>query len=194
MAQLVFGLKFALIFALLFSAFEASRGTRFEEFLIHDGVLWPTASLIDAVAPAERVRVQGRLLVSSGSRLRVTRGCEGVEMLLLLTAGILAFPATAKHRVRGFLSGILIVYALTIARLMLLHFRSRAGQEWRRRRARGHGDCVRRSRRRRWPRHRTELRQSTPCRRPAALVRQWKAVPRRAPGARQGPQETIASV
>ncbi|HEY1411194.1 MAG TPA: hypothetical protein VGF36_03595, partial [Rhodopila sp.] len=40
----------------------------------------------------------------------------------LLTAGILAFPAAARHRVRGFLTGILIVYALTIARLMLLHF------------------------------------------------------------------------
>ncbi len=68
------------------------------------------------------MHVDGRTLVSPGSRLHVTRGCEGVEMFLLLIAGILAFPATAKHRLRGFLIGAALAYALTLLRLVALHF------------------------------------------------------------------------
>jgi exosortase family protein XrtM len=117
-----FAFLFAGIFVLLFAAFEASRGTAFERFLIGDAILTPTAALVNYLAPAEALRVDGRSLVSSGSALRVTRGCEGVEMLWLLTAGILAFPASARQRIRGFFGGLVLIYALTVTRLVLLHF------------------------------------------------------------------------
>jgi exosortase family protein XrtM len=117
-----FALLFAGIFVLLFAAFEASRGTAFEKFLIRDAILTPTAALVNYFAPAEALRVDGRTLVTSGSALRVTRGCEGVEMLLLLIAGILAFPASARQRLSGFFGGLVLIYALTVARLALLHF------------------------------------------------------------------------
>jgi hypothetical protein len=42
-------------------------------------------------------------------------------MLMLLAAGILAFPSTAGHRVRGFILGLALVYVLTLTRLALLH-------------------------------------------------------------------------
>lgn len=124
-----FGIRFALIFGLLFLVFEASRDTRVEEFMIHDCVLLPAAGVINMAVPGEAVRVQDRRLVTLSSQLRITRGCEGVEMLLLLTAGIFAFPATFKHRAQGFLLGIVIVYALTIGRIMLLHFTLRYSPE-----------------------------------------------------------------
>lgn len=117
-----FAFLFAGIFALQFAAFEASRGTAFEKFIIDDLVLAPTAALVNRFAPAEAVRVDGRRLITANSALRVTRGCEGMEMLLLLTAGILAFPSSIRHRVRGFCWGLILVYALTLARLALLHF------------------------------------------------------------------------
>lgn len=117
-----FGCKFALFFTVLFLVWEGARGSRFEGLLMHDLVLAPTANLINMMAPSEAVRVEAHRLVTSSSALRITRGCEGIEMLLLLTAGLLAFPATLKHRVRGFLIGLAIVYFLTIARIVLLHF------------------------------------------------------------------------
>jgi exosortase/archaeosortase family protein len=43
-------------------------------------------------------------------------------MLLLLIAGIMAFPATKQQRAWGLGIGFLVVYVLTIARLVLLHF------------------------------------------------------------------------
>jgi hypothetical protein len=43
-------------------------------------------------------------------------------MLLLLAAGILAFPASFERRAQGFAVGLTFVYLLTVARLMSLHF------------------------------------------------------------------------
>src|ERR1700736_2893050 len=117
-----FACVFAVAFALQFAAFEASRGSHFEKIVIDDLALTPTAALINWFAPAEAVRVDGPSLTPPTSVLRITRGCEGLEMLLLLTAGILAFPTSTRHRARGFCVGLIIVYALTIARLVLLHF------------------------------------------------------------------------
>src|SRR5262249_41875209 len=57
-----------------------------------------------------------------GSNLRVTRGCEGVEMFLFLAAAIVAFPAGLVARARGLLIGSALAYALSITRLVALHY------------------------------------------------------------------------
>ena len=103
-------------------SFEASRGTRFERFVVEDLILAPTTGLINAATPQEQVALVGRPLVSPNANLRVTRGCEGVEMFLLLVAGILAFPATLNQRAWGLLLGSMLAYALSVARLMSLHY------------------------------------------------------------------------
>jgi exosortase family protein XrtM len=103
-------------------SFEASRGTAFERFVVEDLILVPTTSLINAVTPQEQAALVGRAIVSPGANLRVTRGCEGVEMFLMLAAGILAFPATLKQRVQGLLLGSMLAYLLSVARLMALHY------------------------------------------------------------------------
>jgi exosortase family protein XrtM len=103
--------------------FEAVRGTSFERFVIETLILEPTTALINTVTPGEHVELIGRTLASpDGSRLRVTRGCEGIEMFLLLTAAILAYPANLKSRLQGFLWGALLAYVLSVSRLMLLHY------------------------------------------------------------------------
>lgn len=50
-------------------------------------------------------------------------------MFLLLVSGIVAFPATAQHRLRGLLMGLTLVYALTLGRLISLHFALRYSPE-----------------------------------------------------------------
>jgi exosortase family protein XrtM len=120
-----FGLRFALFFALLMTAFEASRGTAVERFLVDDLILTPTAHVINAVTPGEHVALVNRTLVSAqgqGARLHVTRGCEGIEMFLLLISAIAAFPASLKRRLQGFLLGSALAYVLSVARLMVLFY------------------------------------------------------------------------
>jgi exosortase family protein XrtM len=122
-SPLRFALKFVFAFVILMGCFEASRGSAFERFTVETLILKPTAALIDSVTPQEQVRLVGRTLVSpDGADLRVTRGCEGIEMFLLLIAAILAFPASWQRRARGLLLGSMLAYALSIARLMTLHY------------------------------------------------------------------------
>jgi len=52
----------------------------------------------------------------------VTRGCEGVEIFLILAAGVLAFPSDWKARSLGLGIGFVLAYVLSIARLSALHF------------------------------------------------------------------------
>jgi exosortase family protein XrtM len=117
-----FGLTFVIAFAILMGAFEASRGTAFERFVVEDLILVPTTAIINVVNPSERAALVGRTIAYPGANLHVTRGCEGIEMFLMLVAGILAFPATWKHRFRGLLFGSILAYALSVARLMALHY------------------------------------------------------------------------
>ena len=121
-AGLSFALKFLALFALLFGAFEACRGTEVEQVLIGGAILSPTGALINALTPGEPVWVEGHMLIARASALRVTRGCEGIEMFLLLTAAILAFPASWRRRLQGLLVGSVLAYLLSITRLMLLHY------------------------------------------------------------------------
>lgn len=127
-----FGVVFILSVAILMGAFEASRGSAFERFVVETLILTPTTAIINTVTPAEHVALAGRTLTApGGANLRVTRGCEGVEMFLLLIAAIVAFPASLRCRARGLLEGSLLAYALTIVRLMTLHYILRyAPQTW----------------------------------------------------------------
>jgi exosortase family protein XrtM len=118
-----FALIFLLGFAVLMGGFEAVRGTAFERFVVETVILEPTTTLINTITPHEHVQLAGRVLMSpDGSNLRVTRGCEGIEIFLMLIAAIVAFPASLKRRAQGLLWGSLLAYGLSITRLMLLHY------------------------------------------------------------------------
>lgn len=118
-----FAVKFILCFALLFGAFEASRGSTFERFVVEDMILVPTTALINVVMPNEHAQLAaGRVISSPGSNLHIIRGCEGIEMFLLLVAGIVAFPASWRWRLQGLLFGSILAYVLSVTRLMALHY------------------------------------------------------------------------
>jgi exosortase family protein XrtM len=118
-----FALAFVALSVLLIGGFEALRGTVIERFLVETVVLKPTTALINLLTPGEHVELIGRKLISArGPTLNVTRGCEGIEMFLLLLAALLAFPASGRQRLRGLLWGSLIAYALSLTRLLLLHY------------------------------------------------------------------------
>ncbi|MGO9634958.1 MAG: hypothetical protein ACLPX1_13830 [Steroidobacteraceae bacterium] len=119
---LAFAIRFFVFFALLMGAFEASRGSAVERFLVEDCILKPVVALIHAVAPNESVELAGRTIRSPTSRLNVTRGCEGIEIFLLLVAGVLAFPASWKARAKGLGIGFVLAYLLSLSRLVALHF------------------------------------------------------------------------
>lgn len=118
----VFAVRFLVIFAALSGLVEAGRGGAAEQFFIEGLVLMPAASLINGLIPAEDVRIDGRALLSPRSTLRITRGCEGTELLLLVAAAIVAFGAPARASLRGLAAGVALTYAITLLRVVALHF------------------------------------------------------------------------
>jgi exosortase/archaeosortase family protein len=119
-----FAIRFMVIFAALMGAFEAARGTAFERVLVEDILLGPATATIQLLSPDGRAGIHrvGRTLRSPTSELHVTRGCEGVEILLMIAAAILAYPASVTERARGLAGGLLLTYGLSVARLVALHF------------------------------------------------------------------------
>lgn len=110
------------MFALLAGSFESSRDTRFEVFIVQDLILGPTVWLINVLDPTQRVELVGRTFVSATAQLHVTRGCEGVEMFFLLIAAIVAFPASLERKALGLCTGLVLAYALSVARLVALDY------------------------------------------------------------------------
>ena len=121
-STLGFALRFLLIFAILTLAFEWSRGSAFERFVVEDLVLAPSARLIDLALPQDGVKLDGRVLSTPRSALRITRGCEGIEILLLLSAALLAYPAPWRHRLAGLAWGAVLAEVLSVARIIALHY------------------------------------------------------------------------
>ncbi|HKT73934.1 MAG TPA: hypothetical protein VJQ47_13665, partial [Steroidobacteraceae bacterium] len=99
---------------------EALRGTLFENFLVERAICEPAALLLDVQLPHEGVRCTGRALASLHAQVRIVRGCEGTEILLLLVAAILAYGAPLRPTVVGLLIGTALSCASGAARLTLL--------------------------------------------------------------------------
>lgn len=109
-----------MLFAILAAGFETCRGTIVERIAVRDMILVPTGAVLNLLAPAHPVRLMGRTLVSQGASLTVTRGCEGIELMMLLMAAVGASAAPLPDKLRGLLLGCLLAYGLSIARLAIL--------------------------------------------------------------------------
>lgn len=119
---LLFAIRFALYFAGLMAVFEACRGTVIERVLVEDCILQPATALVRWLSPDAHIELIGRTITSTAAHLRIIRGCEGIEIFLLLVAGVLAFPAGWRARIHGLVIGFALAYLLTLSRLVALYF------------------------------------------------------------------------
>ena len=92
-----------------------------------------SAAVMRTIDPA--VFSSGAMLVSTRTGFAVTilAGCNGVEAMIVLVAGMLAFPAPWRARLLGIALGILAVQALNLVRIVSLFYLGqwdRAAFEW----------------------------------------------------------------
>ena len=87
-----------------------------------NAVAQAAGAIAHALDPA--VLVAGAMLVSTQTGFAVTilAGCNGVEAMIVLVAGMLAFPAPWKHRVIGIAVGVLAIQVLNLARIVSLFY------------------------------------------------------------------------
>jgi exosortase H (IPTLxxWG-CTERM-specific) len=70
---------------------------------------------------------------TSGFGVRIERGCNGVEALIILFAAIFAFPAPLKHKFVGFVIGFFAIQLLNLVRIVSLFYMGQWNQvafEW----------------------------------------------------------------
>jgi len=70
---------------------------------------------------------------ASGFGVRIERGCNGVEAMIILFAAVFAFPAPFKNKLIGVAAGFLAIQALNLVRIISLFYMGQWNQvafEW----------------------------------------------------------------
>ena len=80
------------------------------------------ARIINIVSSGEKVVAQNGNIVSENSTMKIAKGCEGIEGIILIAAAMLAFPAGIRKKCIGVVIGILFIYVLNLARIVGLWF------------------------------------------------------------------------
>ena len=97
---------------------------------VQEGVIQPFTGLLAALSTAiilpfdDTVIAQGRILrdATTGFAVSIEAGCNGVEAAIVLIAGVVAFPASVKHKIIAILAGFFFVQALNIVRIISLFY------------------------------------------------------------------------
>lgn len=114
-------LLFLGIVVVLQLAWEASRGTLFERWVIDVATVQPSAWLINLLWPLQAsVDAKQNHLVSSQGQLNILNGCEGLDAIFLLVAAFLAYPFDLIRRLVGVVLGVLVVYLANQIRILVL--------------------------------------------------------------------------
>ncbi len=123
-------LLFLLLFFLLQSGFQHTRGTTTEQLAIDTLTVQPAAWLIRQFSGSMPVIAQGHRIVAPGIRLSVLNGCEGFEGIFLIIAAIMAFPADWKQKLAGILAGSVLMYSLNQVRITVLFYTLYQDRSW----------------------------------------------------------------
>ena len=81
-----------------------------------------SAWLINLMSPRAHVIVAGSRFGSGNAYLQIAQGCEGVDVVLMMVAAILPFPASRQRRCVGVLAGTVVLYAFNLLRSVSLWY------------------------------------------------------------------------
>jgi exosortase H (IPTLxxWG-CTERM-specific) len=113
-------------FLLLFGGFLIAFYLLIGIHPVNDAVVVPFTGAVARASGAlltligERVVVAGTSISSHAFSVNVENGCNGLETALLLAAAVLAFPASGRQKVAGFVLGFLSIEAVNLIRVASL--------------------------------------------------------------------------
>lgn len=118
-------IRFVLYFILLFLALQIAHysiRSYTSPLLVHTLNAEASSGIINFITPWEKSFSRGDLIGSGGFTIRIAQGCEGIEVILLLTAALCAFSMGIKQKIGGVLAGSLILYVANLARIVALYY------------------------------------------------------------------------
>lgn len=120
--SLRFVVTMVLIYGAFHVAYHAIPDAILRDVVYFHGFVQPSSWLVNWLNPAEGVAAVGNQMRSPRAVLEIVRGCDGSGVWFLVSAAVLAFPASWRMRAVGVLAGAALVYCLNLARLVGLYF------------------------------------------------------------------------
>jgi exosortase/archaeosortase family protein len=121
---------FIACFALLQYGYGRAEGSALERVVIEELNVRPAAWLLNLFVPEIGAKAVGPSLLAPGGGINVRNGCEGIEVVFMLAAALLAAPLGWRARALGLLWGALLVGLLNQARVIALFVAYRENRLW----------------------------------------------------------------
>ena len=121
---------FLAIFLALQSGYGASRGGALERAVIDVATVKSAVLLIGWITPEVGARADGPRIKAPGGGLNVLNGCEGTDVVFLLTAAMLISPLAWRWRLAGLAVGLPLVFVLNQGRVLALFYAYRSDRAW----------------------------------------------------------------
>ena len=120
------GLVFLALFVGLQLGWQALNGTAVRDFIVHDCTVRPATDLVNLLTPGVHAKAVASRITAPGAGLNIVNGCEGIELLFLLCAGLAVVPISWKRRLLGLMIGSVVVYIINQARILTLFYAYRS--------------------------------------------------------------------
>jgi exosortase/archaeosortase family protein len=121
---------FALIFAALQWGWSVQQDSALFRLWVEDLNVRAAVVLIAAVQPDSGAAAAGPRVQAPGGGINVLQGCDGAELLWLMTAAFAVAPLAWRWRLGGWLAGLLLVWLLNVTRITALFFVWRSDPRW----------------------------------------------------------------
>ena len=119
-------IKQALVFILLFILMQAGwqmvRDDAIGHFIRGTVTVKPAVMLIHLLTPHIQASALGNQILAPGGGLVIKIGCEGIEALFILIAGLLSVTMAWRAKLSGMLLGLIQIYFVNEIRILVLFY------------------------------------------------------------------------
>ena len=123
-------IKQALVFILLFILMQAGwqmvRDDAIGHFIRGTVTVKPAVMLIHLLTPHIQASALGNQILAPGGGLVIKIGCEGIEALFILIAGLFSVTMAWRAKLSGMLLGLMLIYVVNEIRILVLFYAFRA--------------------------------------------------------------------
>ena len=123
-------IKQALVFILLFILMQAGwqmvRDNAIGHFIRGTVTVKPAVMLIHLLTPQITASALGNQILAPGGGLVIKIGCEGIEALFILIAGLFSVTMAWRAKFSGMLLGLMLIYVVNEIRILVLFYAFRA--------------------------------------------------------------------
>ena len=117
---------FAVIFVALQAAWAGLEGSQVWKTWMETLNVGTATAFINLLSPESDALADGTRIRAAGGGLNLLQGCDGAELLLLLTSAFLVAPLSLKWRAVGWCLGLALAWLLNVGRLVALFYAWRA--------------------------------------------------------------------